>query len=178
MRRQDLLDLNEALQHPGRTIEAEISTELSEEEDLDLVSPLEGTLTAVSTGNLLLIRGRFRARVVVECARCLAPLEKDVEFELDEQFPVEGVPSSFNPREHAVVKAEEPYPLFEGNQLMVEALLRQWLIVSLPTQPLCDFGWDGPCPVAAAELLRKRQDGAETPFAALKKLLPPEDAQE
>ncbi|MFN3682839.1 MAG: YceD family protein [Fimbriimonadaceae bacterium] len=177
MRRQDLLDLNEALQHPGRTIEAEISTELSEEEDLDLVSPLEGSLTAVSTGNLLLISGRFRARVVVECARCSAPLEKDVEFELDEQFPVEGVPSSFNPREHAVVKAEEPYPLFEGNQLMVEALLRQWLIVSLPTQPLCDFGWDGPCPVAA-QLLRRRQEAAETPFAALKKLLPPEDAQE
>ncbi len=106
MRRQDLLDLKEALQHQGRTIEAEISTELSEEEDLDLVSPLEGTLTAVSTGNLLLIQGSFRARVVVECARCSAPLEKDVEFELDEQFPVEGVPSSFNPREHAVVKAE------------------------------------------------------------------------
>ena len=104
--------------------------------------------------------------------------EKDVEFELDEQFPVEGVPSSFNPREHAVVKAEEPYPLFEGNQLMVEALLRQWLIVNLPSQPLCEFGWDGPCPVAQAVLLRKRQDGADTPFAALKKLLPPEDAQE
>lgn len=177
MRRQDLLDLNEALQHPGRTIEAEISTELTEEADLDLVSPLEGTLTAVSTGNLLLIHGDFRTRVVVECARCTSPLEKDVVFEIDEQFPVEGIPSSFNPREHAVVKADEPYPLFDGNQLMVEALLRQWLIVNLPTQPLCEFGWDGPCPVAeAARRIKAGQDG-ETPFAALKKLIQPEDSQ-
>ncbi len=62
---------------------------------------------------------------------------------------------------------------------MVEALLRQWLIVNLPNQPLCDFGWDGPCPVAeAAAKLRGRQNAEPTPFAALQKLLQPEDSQE
>src|SRR5436309_1100355 len=115
MRREDLLDLNDVLQHPGRKLSVEISTELPEEADIDLVSPLEGFLEAVSTGNLLLITGKFAARAVLECARCGAPLEVDVEFEVEEQFSVEGVPSSFGAQDYARVVSDEPYELFEGN---------------------------------------------------------------
>lgn len=140
MRRGDLLDLNDVLQHPGRKIEVEIQTDLEEEGDLDLLEPLEGTLEAVSTGNLLLITGNFRTRAVVECSRCNAPVEADIEFELDEQFPVVGVPSSFSSQDMARVEAEEPYPLFDGNNLMVEALLRQDLLLAMPLQPLCPQG--------------------------------------
>jgi uncharacterized metal-binding protein YceD (DUF177 family) len=60
---------------------------------------------------------------------------------------------------------------------MVEALLRQWLIVNLPTQPLCEFGWDGPCPVAEASRRKAADQAGDTPFAALKKLIQPEDPQ-
>lgn len=153
MRRDDLLDLNDVLQHPGRTVAVDISTELPEEEDIDLVSPLEGFIEAVSTGNILLVTGEFRTRAVVECARCTAPLEVDLAFEIDEQFPVEGVPSSLNSQDYARVVADEPYALFEGNHLIVEALLRQALLLAIPLQPLCEFGWDGPCPVAASRNL-------------------------
>jgi uncharacterized protein len=157
MRREDLLDLNDVLQHPGRKVAVDISTELPEEADLDLVAPLEGYLEAVSTGNILLITGEFKTRAVVECARCTAPLEKDLEFEIDEQFTVEGVPSSLNQQDYARVISDEPYELFEGNNLLVEALIRQTLLLSMPIQPLCEFGWDGPCPVAAQRGISKLQ---------------------
>jgi uncharacterized protein len=150
MRREDLLDLNDVLQHPGRELAVDISTELPEEEDLDLVGPLEGYLEASSTGNLLLISGKFHARAVQECARCSSPLETDVEFEIEEQFPVEGVPSSLNSQDYARIVAEEPFPLFEGNSLIVEQLLRQGLLLAMPVQPLCSHGWDEPCPIAEA----------------------------
>ena len=52
MRRDDLLDLNEVLQHPGRKLEVDISSELPEETEIELAKPLEGYLEAVSTGNL------------------------------------------------------------------------------------------------------------------------------
>jgi uncharacterized protein len=177
MRREDLLDLNDVLQHPGRKVAVDISTELPEESDIDLVAPLEGFLEAVSTGNILLITGEFKTRAVVECARCTAPLEKDIEFLLDEQFPVEGVPSSFSSQDFARVAADEPFELFEENNLIVEALLRQALLLSMPLQPLCEFGWDGPCPVAA-------QRGADVPsttgrpeFLGLTKLKLPEEPE-
>src|SRR5688572_3469741 len=128
MRREDLLDLNDVLQHPGRKVAVDISTELEQEADIDLVAPLEGYLEAVSTGNLLLITGKFSTRAVLECARCGSPLEQDVTFEVEEQFPVEGVPSSFNSQDYARIAADEPFELFEGNNLFVEALLRQDLL--------------------------------------------------
>lgn len=150
MRRDDLLDLNDALQHPGRKIAVDIETDLPNEPDLDLVKPLAGYLEAVSTGNLLLVEGEFKTRCVVECARCGALLEVDVSYKMDEQFPVEGVPASFAPDDFARVVPDEPFPLFEGNSLMVENLVRQGLLLNMPMQALCEYGWEGDCPRAAA----------------------------
>lgn len=168
MRRDDLLDLNEVLQHPGRKLEVDISTELPDEKELELIRPLEGFLKAVSTGNLLLLSGEFETAAIVECARCGGPLEVPVSFEVEEQFPVVGVPSSYSSQDFARVETEdEPYQLFEGNNLMVEVLLRQDLWVAVPVQPLCQYGWDGNCPVAAARGTDRRDANVkvENPLA-------------
>jgi uncharacterized protein len=137
MIRDDLLDLNDVLQHPGRKLAVDITTELPDEEDIDLIKPLEGYLEAISTGNLLLISGEFSGTAVLECARCTRPVEAEIRFEIDEQFPVAGVPSSLSAQDYAHVVPDEPYEMFEGNSLMVEQLLRQAFHLSLPIQPLC-----------------------------------------
>jgi len=176
MKRDDLLDLNDVLQHPGRELAVDISTELPEELDIDLLEPLEGYLEAVSTGNILLITGSFNTRAVLECARCSGPLEVDVDFELDEQFPVEGTPSSLNPQDYARVVSDEPFPLFEGNVLVVEQLLRQALLLSMPMQSLCEFGWEGDCPIAASRKNSASLNlGGRPEFTRLSNLLNPED---
>ena len=175
MRREELLDLNDVLQHPGRKVAVDISTELDQEADIDLVTPLEGFLEAVSTGNVLLITGKFSARAVLECARCGGPLEIDVTFDVEEQFPVEGVPSSFNSQDYARVVSDEPFELFEGNNLIVEALLRQDLLVSLPMQALCEHGWEGPCPVAAQRGEKAQPSSGRPEFSKLANLLKKED---
>ncbi len=178
MRREDLLDLNDVLQHPGRKVAVDISTELPDEADLDLTTALEGYLEAVSTGNILLITGEFRAKAVFECARCMGPLETDVVFQVDEQFAVQGTPSSFGQQDFAKIAADEPYELFEDNHLIVEALLRQALLLAMPLQPLCEFGWDGPCPVAAAREVAARSDNAEhVNLTNLSQFLKPEDSE-
>jgi len=149
MRRDDLLDLNDALQHPGQVLAVDLSTSFENEEDLDLVNPVEGYLECVSTGSALLIKGEFKTRCVLECARCGGPIEVDIPFDLEEEFPVEGTPACYGNDDHArMAPSDEPYPMFEGNELMVENLLRQSLWVNMPVQPLCEFGWDGPCPNA------------------------------
>jgi uncharacterized metal-binding protein YceD (DUF177 family) len=176
MRRDDLLDLNDVLQHPGRKLAVDVSTELAEEEDVDLLAPLEGFLEATSTGNLLLITGQFKTQLVVECARCSGPLETDLEFEIEEQFPVEGVPSSLSAQDSAHVAPDEPFPLFEGNSLLVENLLRQGMLLAMPTQALCQYGWDGPCPVAADRgVTRNQGDVVSTPLRKLANLLRSEE---
>lgn len=179
MRREDLLDLNDVLQHPGRTLSVDVSTELEEEADVDLVRPLEGFLEAVSTGNLLLLTGEFKTRVVLECARCTGPLEVDLEFEIDEQFPVEGTPSSLSAQDFAKVVPDEPFELFDGNSLMVENLLRQGLLLAMPMSPLCEFGWEGDCPIAQEKGASKRLTESGRPeFANLQNLLSPETEED
>lgn len=177
MRRDDLLDLNDVLQHPGRKIAVEISTELPEEADLDLILPLEGEMEAVSTGNLLLVTGTFHTRVVLECSRCTNPIEVDVEFDLDEQFPVEGTPSSFSNQDMARVVDEEPYPLFEGNLLRVEDLLRQNLLLAIPLTVDCMQATGNPCPDELTAKLRDGQAGGRPEFQGLASLLEPEEPQ-
>lgn len=140
MTREDLLDLNEVLQHPGRTITVEIATEFENEEDLDLLRPLEGELTAVSTGNILLLTGHFATTMVLECDRCGSPVEVELAFEVDEQFTVTGTASSLSSSDMAKVESDEPYPLFEENNLIVETLLRQDLIVNTPVRVTCPEG--------------------------------------
>jgi uncharacterized protein len=173
VKRDDLLDLNDALQHPGRVVAVDISTDLPEEGDVDLVAPLEGFLEAVSTGNALIVSGEFSTRACLECSRCSSPLEIDIQFEIDEQFPVVGVASSLSSQDFAKVADEEPFPLFDENHLMVEALLRQGLLLAMPVQTLCANGWDQPCPVADAqvEAVRKRVDTGRPEFSKLEELL-------
>ncbi|RYG34365.1 DUF177 domain-containing protein, partial [bacterium] len=175
VKREDFLDLNDALQHPGRRIAVDVSTEMPEEPDVDLVAPLEGFLEAVSTGNALLITGEFQTRAVMECARCAAPIETDVSFIIDEQFNVKGIASSLSQQDYARVVDDEPFPLFEENNLMVEALLRQGLLLAMPDQPLCSGSWDVPCPVApGSEAEVKAPEEIRPEFASLQNLLKPE----
>jgi uncharacterized metal-binding protein YceD (DUF177 family) len=178
MRRDDLLDLNDVLQHPGRKLAVDISTELLEEEDIDLVQPLEGFLEAESTGNLLLIGGKFKAKIVLECARCTGPVETEIEFEVEEQFPVEGVPSSYGAQDFAKVVEDEPFPMFEGNNLMVEQLLRQAFHLALPMQPLCPFGWEGDCPQAKETGIDRRPPGGVVHLTGLEQFLSQEETED
>ncbi len=158
MKRQGLLDLNEAVQHPGTKLRFELVTDLSDEEDLDLLEPVTGTMDVVSTGNILLLKGNYEATCVMECARCGEPINQKVEYWMNDEFIVEGVPSGYGTGEYAKVVEEEDYPLFHKNALMKDTYLRQGLLVNMPVQPLCEHGWDGPCPKAKAREVAKQQE--------------------
>ena len=80
-----------------------------------------------------------------------------------------------NSQDYARVVPDEPVTMFDGNSLLVEALLRQQLLVELPMQALCEYGWDGPCPVAQARAISMPDQPHGRPeFEKLSKLLPKE----
>lgn len=147
MKRPKQVDLNDAVQHPGRVVEFEVETSLEEEEDVDLLKPIVGNLEAVSTGNILFIDGTLRAELILECSRCLKPVDVRMDLQVHEEFPIEGIPAGFGNREYAEVKEEgEAYPLFDGNSLRWEDLVRQCLWLSMPTRTVCSEA----CPGIAA----------------------------
>lgn len=149
MKRHGLIDLNEAVQNPGKRLAFDVSTELDEEGDIDLLEPLAGEIDAVSTGNALLVSAHLKTRAVVECARCGEPLELSVEFDMEDDFAVEGIPSCYASDGYAEVVSDEADPLFDKNGLDFDKYARQGLILNLPAQPLCSGSWDTPCPNSA-----------------------------
>jgi len=169
MIREGQIDLNEAVQHPGRKLTFTVQTELKNEEDIDLLEPVTGELTALSTGNLLLVEAILHTRAVLECARCAAPLELEINFEMSEPFQVEGLPSSYSNEGHAKVVTDEPEPMFQDNALIVDHFIRQGLLVNLPQQPLCSESWEVPCPTAT-KTSTTPLDAGHPAFQALKKL--------
>lgn len=174
MNRQGLLDLNEAVQHPGRNLEFEVATELENEADLDLAGPVTGTLRANSTGNILLLRGQYSATCTLECARCGHPINQKVDFKMSDEFQVEGIPACYGTGDFAVVVEDEDFPLFKKNSIDFDAYVRQGLLVNLPIQPLCEFGWEGPCP-KAGPAKQKEEDGGHPVLKRLRELVGPED---
>jgi uncharacterized protein len=170
MKRSKLVDLNDAVQHPGRVVKFDVDTNLEEEADIDLLKPVTGSLEAVSTGNLLFVKGTLNAELVLECSRCLKPVEVKISVIVHEEFPVEGIPSGFGNRSHAEVREEgEAFPLFVGNQLKWEDLVRQSLWLSMPARTVCDENCTG------VEGYEQTGGGGRPELAALARLLEDEE---
>lgn len=150
MRKEGLLDLNEAVQHPGKRLVFNFTTSLSQEQELELVEPVAGHIEAYSTGNQLMIEATCRAVCIMDCARCGSALEVQFDFDMEDNFDVDGIPSAYASDSYAKVVSDEPFPLFDHNALVRDTYVRQGLWVNLPTQPLCQHGWEGDCPNAAA----------------------------
>lgn len=174
MRRDGLMDLNDALQHPGRVAAESFSTMLDSEEDLGLVEPLTGEIEAVSTGNALIVSAEVSTRVRTECSLCGRPLEVDLEFEMEDDFAVEGLASSYSREGFAKVIDDEPYPLFKDNALIRDEYLRQGLILNLPMRPECPEEDSEECQKLAENLRPK--DAEPEPLKALRAILPPDEA--
>ena len=100
---------------------------------------LDMRLEAVVEG--VLVSGTVRAPLSGECARCLDPIDGNVEVDLQELYVFEGEDS---------VDGEE---LVLGDDLLdLEPVLRDALVLALPQAPLCRDDCPGLCPECGARL--------------------------
>jgi uncharacterized protein len=114
--------------------------------DLEPLLPLEGTVTLMRTSQGVLVTGRLRTRLQVECRRCLEPFEADVEFDLEEEFlpvvligdaPIDSVPAE---------DIDEALLIDSDHILDLSEVVRQALWLALPEQEVCRPDCAGLCP--------------------------------
>ncbi|MFN4033646.1 MAG: YceD family protein [Fimbriimonadales bacterium] len=146
------LDLNDVVQHPGRRVEYPIEIWLEREEAPPLAEPIRGTLVAESGGRILRLYGEFSTVVWLECGRCLDYFQQPVSFELHEEFLLNGTPAALSATGYAEVDDRDSFPVFEGNYLYVDDLLRQYLLLELPIAPVCREDCKGLCPTCGRKL--------------------------
>lgn len=108
-------------------------------------SPVEFDLRLEAVMEGVLVTGTARADLTGECARCLEPLDDDVEVDLQELF-------AYEESDTATDAGDDDASRLEGDLLDLEPLLRDAVVLSLPFQPLCREDCPGLCTECGARL--------------------------
>jgi uncharacterized protein len=101
--------------------------------------PVELDLRLEAASEGVYVSGTAYARLVGECARCLAPLTDAVEVELGELF---AYPASVTDE---TTDADE-LPRVVGESVDLEQVVRDAVVLGLPLSPLCTSDCPGMCP--------------------------------
>ncbi len=133
------------------------------EEEL-VFSSLRGTLRFTRTSEGLYLQGQLLSDAPLACDRCLSDITHQLEAELEELYLHPAGPGS-----------DPATTIPETGWLNLEPLVRECLLLSIPSHPLCMSDCKGLCPVCGANRNEESCDHPETEidprFAALKSLL-------
>lgn len=178
------LDLSEIAANLGKRIKYEINETpiVDSDSGLKCVEPITGTITFTNTSETIDVRGKFKASVELDCARCLRTYRMPVEMPIEEELPLEGVARATESQEDVEeLPEDEKEPLFEDNIFDLEEYLRQSILVSIPIKPLCEEACKGLCPHCGANLndgpCECPPDLGDSPFAVLRSLVEEEKSE-
>jgi uncharacterized protein len=88
----------------------------------------------------LLLQGRITARVQLSCVRCLTTFGQDVEVEVTELFALDPADAE-----------EEGYAVVPVDMLPLDTMIRDALVLALPSTPVCRTDCAGLCPECGAD---------------------------
>jgi len=120
-----------------------------DEEHMRIVgSPqVEGNVTR--NGLEYILRGKITARAELDCDRCL----KSVDVPVESDFEVAYLPQSeYASTGRAELHAEDmAQSVFSDNAIDLDELVREQIMLNLPTRALCNEECKGLCPVCGAD---------------------------
>ncbi|MFP5210791.1 MAG: YceD family protein [Acidobacteriota bacterium] len=90
------------------------------------------------------LRGRFAGKFQIPCARCVEPVEVPLTAEFDLIYRPLGADSGFPERSITAPETEIGY--YQKDSLLLEDVLREQVLLSLPVRTLCKPDCKGLCP--------------------------------
>ena len=94
------------------------------------------------------LRGRFAGNFQVPCARCIEPVEIPLTAEFDLIFRPLGADADVP--ERSITASETEIGYYQGDSLLLEDVLREQVLLSLPVRTLCKPDCKGLCPRCGA----------------------------
>ena len=143
------LDITEILREVGKNLPYDIHEPMLVDEHAECTRPIEGRITFNNTGGLLLVTGKAETAVALACSRCSEYFEHLVDLQIEESFELRH--SGVGPRnaQNVEVVEEDESPiagkLFDGHVFDLTEMLRQYILLEEPTQPLPPLLQDGHC---------------------------------
>jgi uncharacterized protein len=113
----------------------------------DLIEETHGPRTVVQD---IRLQGTYSGEFETACARCLAPVRKPLSSQFDLLFRPLGVDEGGPERSISASETEIGY--YQESGLMLEDVLREQVLLSLPTRILCREDCKGLCPRCGRDL--------------------------
>lgn len=144
---QDIDESVQELEYEEATPDLEESLRHGNVSDYEFPHPVQVSLQYHRSGDDLVFFGRMYARPMGHCARCL----ESFEFDLESEIAFVLVPSS-QAKGEDIEAAEKDLDLnfYEGDEVDLTPLVREQIILALPTVPLCKEECRGLCPSCGA----------------------------
>lgn len=130
----------------GETREAELDAPVAlAEPELRVLAPVRGHLRFIRDDAGVLVEGRLATTIAMDCARCLAPVSVELEFELSESFrPTVFLPGG--PPLEPAAERDEATEIDALHELDLSEVVRQAVLLAAPLHPLCRENCAGLCP--------------------------------
>lgn len=114
------------------------------DERIRFTEPVAVTGKVRRAGNEVFVNGHVDTRVQAECDRCLQPVELPVSAD----FALEYIPGSeYESTEVAeLTEAEMSVAVFDGQAIDVDEIVKEQILLAVPTRMLCREDCKGICP--------------------------------
>jgi uncharacterized protein len=146
IRVQDIGEAVEDLAFEEPTSSLNLLLEQGPVHDYEFVGPARVTVSHYRAGQNVFLSGQAVTEVVGQCARCL----ESFRFSVDAPLSYVLAPR-IGPK--AEQEAEDlDLSFYEGDEIDVSPLVREQVLLSLPTRPLCREDCRGLCPTCGADL--------------------------
>lgn len=90
------------------------------------------------------LKGRWKGDFQIPCARCVEPVATPLDGEFDLIFRPLGVDAG--PQERSISAVETEIGYYQKDSLLLEDVLREQVLLSLPVRTLCKEDCKGLCP--------------------------------
>ena len=105
-------------------------------------APVSVRLEYYRAGQELFVQGHITGTVYGQCARCV----EEYAFGLERDFSVVLVPKPDVPTDAELGDEDLDFSSYEGDTVDLSPLIREQMILALPTRPLCEDNCKGLCP--------------------------------
>ena len=135
------------------------------------LGPMKVSASAELRGQEIHIQGHIGGRLGAECDRCLTNVEIPVERDFDLYY--RQLQTIARQEEVEVPAGELNVGFFSDAGIVLEDVVSEQVILSVPMKVVCRTDCQGLCPVCKADLnrvqcgCRDRPPGAESPFSSL-----------
>ena len=114
------------------------------DERVNLTAPASVSGKVRLAGNEVFVNGHVEARATVECDRCLQPVEAAVNADFALEYITGSEYESSGTAE--LTEAEMSVSVFDGDGIDVDEIVKEQIVLAVPTRMLCREDCKGICP--------------------------------